>query len=214
MKAIHVLTLLLLCTSMVKAQEVLVTIHGVHKYTQQFESRAIQVSFINTDQKSKFENRLKEQGINYEIIKVDQLALSDQARKYYIHIDTVVHFNRALELCKQEDIKTYKVAYKFAAHDAEAEDDQAILAFEDAEEKATAIAKNLGYHNIEVVHIDDDTTTRFFDAYRSEDSENEELVNLMESFVNEYSSGLYRVTPFEERSYELIVTFKLYKNHK
>ena len=199
------------------AQTITLKVLGKAAYVEYAESNGIIVSFSKSDfrsQKLILSDSIKAIGIKSELIPINNgnFKLAINNKRFRIEENNIERFDKLLIVCNNLKIKIEKVYYKMPIHKFEDEDENAILAFNNASTQAKIISNNLNYKITKVLNIDDDTTESdsIYDIIDKESERGRLVIELLQLlscrnslFQNESDN------PVRTGGYNLWVTFEL-----
>lgn len=118
------------------------------------------IGFLNlNEQKENLIAEFKVQNIEFvELKDINRNSFSEYPELYCnIFEKDVGQFQKILEICKQNRVEFEEIYYQYEPHNLVMEDEKALLAYYNAEEKAKLIAKFLKKSKVRLLSIDDDT---------------------------------------------------------
>ena len=193
------------------SQNIMLKVLGEADYRIKNDGCAIQISLaeqINDKQMTQFKDHLTSLGVNYELTKLDGPRF-DKILKYRIEIADCKFMNTIRNICQDYDIIMSDAYYIMPDHQFNDEDKNAILALENAIQRASMVSKKLNC-SYKIISIDDDTSNSsiIYDILDKDSTWGE----LMNEFMNSLNSAIRNQNskePFRYGTYNLWVTFEL-----
>ena len=155
---------------------------------------------------------LKSEQIENQLIQKENFNKNPEKNKLYemvISLDADDY--KIFKLLNTSGIKLIKTYYKYPEDNFLLEDERAILALKNSENKAIEISKSLGYEILEIISIDDETSDATEDDDNIDDTISEETRVLLNSFYERLNASEINSYPTRESEYNIWVTFKIKK---
>lgn len=197
----------------VSSQGISLKILGHSNYIEYAKSNGLKISIKKNDKAiiKQLSDSIYKLGIKSKIVNTPNY-LNTKELHYLIEEQNVNHFNEIVLASQKLKIKIVKIYFKMPEHIFKEEDKKAILALKDANFKAKIIANHLGYKNIGIISIDDETcpTSSLFDDMDIDGEKLETILNLLS--LLDMDNSLYQTEnskPIRNGGYNLWVKYLL-----
>ncbi len=220
------------CFAILQAQQT-VTVLGTYSETQQLQSKAVVVHFIDDigkcnqfrgtlpidDQVIFFKQELEKRVANFRFMDEKQQLLMNcevpnvKHNSVYLLLPTELEVSKVRLICENLDFQFGCQKDLYEQRQLEDEDERAIQAYFDAFRRAEVLAKSEGFQKISLLNIDDDTTfaNSIFDTFANlgnDDSDAkdsmQETLQFLEAILSGSSLGQGGAS-----TYTLLVTFAM-----
>jgi len=215
MKVFAILMLLSLTALNVNAQNITLRVLGKANYVEYAETNGIKISFNKNQLENitKLIDTISLIGIKNQLVPIIESNISNK-KKFKIEESNLDLFDKLLMVCNNLKVKIDKIYYKLPEHKFENEDNNAILALNNATSQAKIIANNLKYKIVKILNIDDETTYAdpFYDKFDMESESGKILVKLLTLLGG--GNSLHKTEsskPIREGGYNIWVTYELKK---
>jgi len=196
------------------AQSITLRVLGKATYVEYAKTNGIIISFNEKElkvKKTKLTDTILSIGIKNKLVPFSKTNTRNRF-KFRLEENNLKTFDNILVICSDLGIKIDKIYYKIPEHKFENEDENAILAINNATSQAKIIANNLHYKIVKILNIDDDTTYAdpIYDRIDIESERGKMLIRLLQLLGNiNYLKETESKNPIRQGGYNIWVTYKL-----
>lgn len=196
------------------AQSITLRVLGKATYVEYAKTNGIIISFNEKElkvKKTKLTDTILSIGIKNKLVPFSKTNTRNRF-KFRLEENNLKIFDNLLVICSDLGIKIDKIYYKIPEHKFEDEDENAILAINNATSQAKIIANNLHYKIVKILNIDDDTTYAdpIYDRIDIESERGKMLIRLLQLLGNRnYLKETETKNPIRQGGYNIWVTYKL-----
>jgi len=196
------------------AQSITLRVLGKATYIEYAKTNGVIISFNEKElkgKKTKLTDTILSIGIKNKLIPFSK-ANTRNRFKFRLEENNLKTFDNILVICSDLGIKIDKIYYKIPEHKFENEDENAILAINNATSQAKIIANNLHYKIVKILNIDDDTTYAdpIYDRIDIESERGKMLIRLLQLLGNRnYLKETESKNSIRQGGYNIWVTYKL-----
>ena len=208
--------ILFLSTINTNAQNITLRVLGKANHVEYAETNGIIISINKSelDKKTKLSNTFSLIGISNKLVPITG-SNTGTKNKFRIEEKDSNLFDKLLIACVDLKVKIDKIYYKLPEYRFKNEDDNAILALNNARSQAKIIADNLNCEIVKILNIDDDTvySDPFYDNIDMESESGKLTLEILQLLA--CGNSLHKtesLKPTREWGYTILVTYELEKN--